>query len=133
MKHKASLNGLNWEVDSAGMGAWHIGEQPDRRSVLTARRHGIDISSQRARQFKPHDFDRFDLILAMDTSNYQEMMKLATSKEQKAKVRLIMDFVAPGRSQSVPDPYWNDHGFEQVFYMLDEACSKIIEHFEVQV
>lgn len=133
MKHKISVQGLNWYVDSAGTGAWHIGEQPDRRSIQTARRHGIDITGQRARQFQPQDLNHFDLILAMDSSNYQDILRHAVSKEQEEKVHLIMNFVTPGMNQNVPDPYWNDFGFEQVFHMLDEACSKVIERFEVRV
>ncbi len=133
MAHKVKQLGLNWQIDSAGTGAWHVGEQPDRRSIATARKYSIDITGQRARQFKPHDLERFDLILAMDSSNYQEILRHAISKELKEKVQLIMNFVSPGRNQNVPDPYWNDNGFEQVFEMLDEACDKIIEHFEVRV
>lgn len=133
MAHKVKQLGLNWQVDSAGTGAWHTGELPDHRSIATARKYSIDITGQRARQLKPHDLERFDLILAMDSSNYQDILHHAVSKKQEEKVHLIMNFVSPGRNQNVPDPYWNDDGFEQVFGMLDEACDRIIEHFEVRV
>lgn len=133
MTHKVKQLNLNWQIDSAGTGAWHVGELPDRRSIATARKYSIDITGQRARQLKPHDLDRFDLILAMDSSNYQNILRYAISEDQKEKVHLIMNFVNPGRNQNVPDPYWDDNGFEQVFQMLDEACDKVIEHFEVEV
>ena len=133
LKHKINLQSLNWQVDSAGTGAWHIGERPDHRSISTARKYGIDISGQRARQFKPHDLDHFDLVLAMDSSNYQDILRHAVSKEHQEKVHLIMNFVTPGQNRGVPDPYWDDNGFEEVYQMLNEACSRIIERFEVRV
>ncbi len=133
MQHKINSQGLKWEVDSAGTGSWHVGEMPDRRSIAIGRKYGVDITYQRARQFKPNDLDSFDLVLAMDSSNYRDILHHAVSKEQEGKVKLIMNFVSPGRNQAVPDPYWDDNGFEQVFKMLDEACDRIIEHFEVRV
>ena len=133
MADKVSKNGLNWKVDSAGTGAWHVGELPDRRSIATARKYGIDITRQRARQFKPADLDVFDLVLAMDSSNYRDILRFADSKEKEEKVKLIMNYVHPDRNISVPDPYWNDDGFEEVFGMLNQACDNIIQHFEVKV
>ncbi|MCB0518327.1 MAG: low molecular weight phosphotyrosine protein phosphatase [Lewinellaceae bacterium] len=133
MQHKINEQGLKWEVDSAGTGSWHVGELPDRRSIAIGRKYGVDITYQRARQFKPHDLENFDLVLAMDSSNYQDIIRHAVSKEQAEKVHLIMNFVSPGRNEAVPDPYWDDDGFEQVFRMLDEACDRIIEHYEVRV
>lgn len=133
MAYKISKNGLSWNVDSAGTGAWHVGELPDHRSISTARHHGIDISRQRARQFRPVDLDTFDLVLAMDSSNYNDILRHADTGEKREKVKLIMNFVHPGRNLSVPDPYWNDDGFEAVYGMLDQACDNIIQHFEVKV
>ncbi|GAB4258637.1 MAG: low molecular weight protein-tyrosine-phosphatase [Saprospiraceae bacterium] len=129
LRKKIEERGLDWEVDSAGTGSWHIGEKPDPRSILTARKHGIDITYQRARQLQPADLDRFDLILAMDQSNYRDIMRFAISDDQKSKVHLIMNFHRPGNNEAVPDPYWDDDGFEKVYRMLDEACDKLIEHF----
>jgi protein-tyrosine phosphatase len=133
MAHKISKNKLNWKVDSAGTGAWHVGELPDRRSIATARKYGIDITSQRARQLSSADLDAFDLVLAMDSSNYKDILQLADSKDKEDKVKLIMNYVHPGRNLSVPDPYWNDQGFEEVFNMLNQACDHIIQHFEVSI
>ncbi len=129
LKKKIQDSNLDWSVDSAGTGSWHIGERPDPRSIAVARSRGIDLTDQRARQFKPADLDRFDLVLAMDSSNYQDIIRSAFTKEQEEKVHLIMNFLHPGRNENVPDPYWDDNGFDQVFNMLDQACDKLLEKY----
>lgn len=126
MKQKAAENGLEWTVDSAGTGAWHAGELPDRRSIATARKKGVDISDQRARQFQIADFERFDKIFVMDTQNLSDVLRLATSEAHRAKVELMLDQIHPGLRRSVPDPYYDDNGFEEVFDMLDQACSAFV-------
>ncbi len=130
LKHKIREHGLNWTVDSAGTGSWHTGDLPDVRSIAVAEKYGIDITDQRARQFQARDLEDFDLILAMDSSNYQNIMRLAQSPKQEEKVELIMNYAQPGRNESVPDPYWDDQGFERVFRMLDQACDKLINEFK---
>lgn len=127
LKQRVREAGLMWEVDSAGTGHWHVGELPDSRSVAVARSRGIDITDQRARQFSPTDFERFDQILVMDTHNRQDVRAQASSPEQAAKVALIMDTLFPGQERIVPDPYYENDGFEQVFDMLDAACRAFIE------
>jgi protein-tyrosine phosphatase len=127
MKSKLAERGLDWEVDSAGTGYWHAGDLPDRRSIATARRHGIDITDQRARQFKPGDFTHFDHILVMDLSNQRNVRILANTPEHEEKVQLILDYSHPGESRQVPDPYYDDNGFEAVYEILDEACSAFIK------
>lgn len=127
MQEKLRERGLNWSVDSAGTGSWHIGEKPDVRSISEARRNGIDITGQRARQFKSADLHNFDLVLAMDRSNLRNIQSLITEREQHNKVHLIMDLAHPGDQTDVPDPYWDDDGFSKVFRMLDTACDKIID------
>ena len=131
LKSKAAARKLNWEVDSAGTSFWHAGEAPDPRSVEIAKKKGLDISNQKARQFLRKDFEKFDLILVMDSSNYQDVIALAGQEEQKQKVELIMNFVKPGYNQNVPDPYWDNDGFEKVYEMLDRACEKIIEKYQL--
>lgn len=130
LKHKARQHDLAWEIDSAGTGAWHIGQLPDQRSIAKAREYGINITDQRARQLKPEDLSYFDLILTMDESNHRNALHLANSKEEEAKVKMIMDYVSPGERIDVPDPYWDDDGFEQVYQMLDRACGVIIEKYK---
>ena len=129
MKQKAAENGLEWTVDSAGTGAWHAGELPDRRSIATARKKGVDISDQRARQFQIADFERFDKIFVMDTQNMSDVLRLATSEAQRGKVELMLDQIHPGLRRSVPDPYYDDNGFEEVFDMLDQACSAFVNRY----
>jgi protein-tyrosine phosphatase len=110
-------------VDSAGTGAYHIGKLPDSRSISVAKKHGIDITNQRARQFQVEDFDEFDVIFVMDQSNYQNIIRLARTVEDKGKVKMILNEISP-KDNSVPDPYYGgDRGFDNVFKMLDEACS----------
>jgi protein-tyrosine phosphatase len=113
-------------VDSAGTGHWHVGKQPDHRSMATASRNGLDISAQRGRQFSPADFDTFDYIYVMDNSNYNDVMLHAKNEEQKKKVNLILNELFPGENVDVPDPYFGlENGFNSVYAMLDEACDTI--------
>lgn len=113
-------------VDSAGTGAYHIGDLPDRRSISIAKENGIDITNQRARKFSINDFDNFDFIFVMDNSNYRDVVELARNEEDILKVRLILNEVFPDENLDVPDPYYGgDFGFENVFNMLDEVCEII--------
>ncbi|MCB9315255.1 MAG: low molecular weight phosphotyrosine protein phosphatase [Lewinellaceae bacterium] len=127
LKHKVEQHGMDWEVDSAGTGNWHVGELPDHRSIATARQYDIDITYQRARQFRTADFEHFDRIFVMDTQNYRDVLRLAQNDAQREKVQLILDLTHPGENRSVPDPYWDDDGFEHVFQLLDAACGKLIQ------
>ena len=119
-------------VDSAGTGNWHVGKKPDERSVATARKNGLDISTQKAKHFTPKDFDIYDYIFVMDNSNYDDVTFLAKTEEQKSKVQLILDELFPGDNVDVPDPYYGlQNGFDMVYEMLDEAtdllAKKLIE------
>lgn len=128
MLHKIKTHKLSWEVDSAGTSGWHEGALPDRRSIAVAKAHDIDLTDQRSRQFKSEDLDKFDLILAMDSSNYSNIMRLATSDTQKTKVHLMLNFLYPNENRAVPDPYY-EGGFEKVYQMLDESCEKIVQKY----
>ena len=113
-------------VDSAGTAAYHVGNLPDERSIQVAKKYGIDLTNQRARKFTAKDFETFDYVFAMDESNYDNILALANSKEDEAKVRLIRNETHPNKNLSVPDPYYGGkEGFENVYQMLDEACSII--------
>ncbi len=126
MQDVIDKEGLDWEVDSAGTGSWHIRNPPDPRSRATAKKHGLSIDRQRARQFSKKDFDHFDLILAMDQSNYDDIIALASNTEEKSKVQKILDYTdLPNKD--VPDPYWDDNGFEQVYSLLDNACREVVK------
>lgn len=116
---------LPWMVDSAGTGGWHAGESPDYRAILEARKHGVDISHQNARQIKAVDFTDFDLILTMDTQNFNDVRSLTQNPEEKEKVKMIMNFSIPGKNVPVPDPYY-DGKFSLVYEMLEEAIDKLV-------
>ena len=113
-------------VDSAGTGHWHVGNQPDRRSMAVSKKHGIDISKQQARQFSENDFSSYDYIYAMDSSNMDNVLSLAKTKADREKVILILDHIFPNENVDVPDPYYGGKfGFEEVYKMLDQACLQI--------
>lgn len=121
--------GLKVIVDSAGTSGYHSGEPPDFRAVRTLQKKGIDISGFSARQFTVNDFDDFDYIYVMDTSNLINVLNLARNEEDKKKVILIMNEVSPNKNQSVPDPYYGGiEGFEEVYTMLDHASKIILSH-----
>lgn len=116
-----------WFVDSAGTSSWHEGERPDSRSILESRAHGIDIDAQRSRPVRKEDFENFDVIFAMDQSNYANLKELAP-EEHAYKIRLIMNEAYPGENRAVPDPYTGgQQGFSNVYYMLDEALEQFVK------
>lgn len=128
LRRKVAENKLNVEVDSAGTSGYHIGQEPDERMIATSKKRGTSIDFLRARMFSHIDFEQFDVIYVMDKSNLQNVLKLAKTAEDKAKVRLILDEIDPTAQAEVPDPYFGgSEGFEHVYDLLDEATDKIIE------
>jgi len=118
-------------IDSAGTHAYHIGEQPDSRSQKTARSKGIDLSGQTARKAVAEDFSKFDYIIAMDRSNYENLKQIRdkSNSEQTANLHLFMEFTSIWENEEVPDPYYGgDNGFEQVFDMVQSASEGLLEH-----
>ncbi|OHV83291.1 hypothetical protein LCM4579_16375 [Ensifer sp. LCM 4579] len=114
-------------VDSAGTGAWHVGDPPDRRSIAVADAHGMDIRNMRGRQLRVADFDRIDLIPGMDGHNVRTVSGLAPSAP---KVHLFMDYTL-GRREDVPDPYYEiDPAFEALYQMLEAGCSSLLAKLE---
>lgn len=133
MQHKIEEQALNWEVDSAGTNGYHVGEAPHRLSQKVALHRGIDISHQRARNFRPSDFDYYDRIYAMAEDVIDEIKWIAGKKFRPEKVQLLMDEVYPGEQMDVPDPWYGpEPGYHQVFDMIDEACTKIVEKYSAQ-
>jgi protein-tyrosine phosphatase len=128
LRDKVNKAGLHLvHVDSAGTAPYHIGENPDKRSILNAHKHGIDISGHVGRQLNRDDFYTYDRIYVMDESNYVNAIELAGDAPEKGKVKLILDELNPGSGQSVPDPYYGgEDGFEEVFQLLDKACQVIL-------
>ncbi len=124
MKQQVKEAGLDWEVDSAGTGSWHIGKAPDHRSTREAKTRGVDISKQICRQFKVQDFDDFDLILVMDKNNLADVLSLARNQQDREKVKLLLN------DQEVPDPYFNDNHFAPVFDLIEGGCKDVIRKYK---
>ncbi len=128
LKHKADKLGLNWSVDSAGTSDWHAGELPNEKSIKVMNEHGIDITYQRSRLFTKYDLQDFDIIYVMDESNFANVVNMASSDEERAKVKMIMNEVKEGKNEAVPDPWGlSQQQYEEVYAMLDLATDKIIE------
>lgn len=128
LHHKAEKLGLSIEVDSAGTSDWHAGELPNPKSIAVMNKNGIDITYQQSRPVKAADLDYYDLIYCMDAANYSDIQAMATTEEQKQKVRLILNEVEPDMNRAVPDPYGmhEDH-YQSVYELLDVATDRIIE------
>jgi protein-tyrosine phosphatase len=123
----------NLEVDSAGTAGYHIGKQPDIRSIDIAKKHNIDLTSQRARQFSTRDFDDFDKIYVMDNDNYSKIISLARNQEDMDKVDLILNEIYPKEYKSVPDPYYGgDEGFQNIYNLLETSCEVIAKKYETR-
>jgi len=125
--HLVNEKKLPLTIDSAGTSNYHIGEAPDARTTANAKKHKIDLSPLRARQFVVEDFDLFDKIYVMDKSNLQNVLKLARHDEDKQKVDLFLNISHPNENMEVPDPYFGgEAGFENVFQLVWNASEKLI-------
>lgn len=133
LRKRADERGIDVITDSAGTSDYHIGEAPDKRMQKTGSERNVPIDDLRGRQFQVSDYHQFDHIFVMDRSNYSNVIALASSEEDKRKVRLMMDLVHPGENIEVPDPYFGgEEGFNQVFDMLDKACHQLLDELEAK-
>jgi protein-tyrosine phosphatase len=115
-----------FEIDSAGLGDWHVGQAPDSRAQAAARTRGIDISAQYARQVTKADFARFDLLIAMDGSNYDELVELAP-KSARHKVRRFLDYAPHAGTRDVPDPFFGGReGFDHALDLIEQAARGLL-------
>lgn len=130
MRHLLQQAGLGGvvEVDSAGTAGYHSGEAPDRRARAAGQRFGVEVGG-RARQFKRGDFQRFDYVLAMDRSNYDDLAELAPDAAARGKLHLLRGFdPAASAGASVPDPYYGgDDDFDEVVRICLAACAPLLE------
>ncbi len=124
MQHLVKQQGLDWEVDSAGTGNWHVGQGPDRRSTRVAKENGVDISQQVCRVFSVADFDGFDHILVMDRNNLRDVLAKARTHHDRQKVSLLLG------EDTVPDPYYDDAQFVPVFKLIEQGCKDFIKRYE---
>jgi protein-tyrosine phosphatase len=128
---KSKVDASKIFVDSAGTGNYHIGGLPDKRSIDVAHKYHINITDQRCRQFTIEDFDEFDMIYVMDNSNRRDVLSLARNQQDEAKIYMILNELFPGENVDVPDPYTGGlNGFEQVYNMLNKACSEVAEKID---
>lgn len=122
----------HFEVDSAGTSAYHVGESANSKSQRTAQKHGITLHSK-ARQFDPSDLDYYDLILAMDNENLQNVRQMANGSREH-KIGLMRDFDSNPGDGEVPDPYYGGpEGFENVFQIVKRSCENLLDELETHV
>ena len=114
-----------FEIDSAGTHAYHIGNPPDKRSQQTARKYGVELSNQRARQVHESDFYYYDYIIAMDTDNI-DILKSICPTDSQSQIKLLLNYLPDSNLQSVPDPYFEGK-FDEVFEMVYAACASFLE------
>lgn len=127
LKSLASDQNLDWMIDSAATESYHIGNPPDQRAIRTCRNHGIDISGQRARRLIRKDFETFDIIYALAEEVMFEIRQAHDTDVMQAELKLLLDEVHPGKSRSVPDPWYGDEsGFEPVFQLIQQGCEAIM-------
>lgn len=130
---KNNLLGDKVEVDSAGTHGYHVGEAPDARTQRAASARGYNLSQIRARKVARQDLDYFDLILAMDKSNLDNLRRIATP-EQQARIQLFMDYAKNFDDEEVPDPYYGlGHGFDLVMDMVEDAAQGLIEDIQLKL
>jgi protein-tyrosine phosphatase len=127
LRAQAAAAGIDLEVDSAGTHGYHVGEPPDERSQAHARRRGIDLSRQRARQLEAADFARFDWVLVMDEDNLERAAAICPP-EQRERLQLFLPFaLGEGAPRAVPDPYYGGaEGFERVLDLCEAACAALL-------
>jgi protein-tyrosine phosphatase len=122
---QADLN-IRIHIDSAGTHAYHVGEPPDRRATRAAAGRGIDLSGQRARRVDTGDFTRFDHVLAMDSSNFEDLLNICP-REHRHKVKRLLEFAEHLAQQDVPDPYYGGtQGFERVLDLIEEGARGLL-------
>lgn len=131
LQHKAKMNNLNWQVDSAATLSEMVGCSPDKNSIIVSNKNGIDISKQIARKIKVEDFENFDLIYAMASDVLEDIKFMAGKKYDPEKIKLLLDEVFPGQNRDIPDPYMLDiSSFENVYRLIDKATDEIIKKYK---
>ncbi len=132
MRGVVAENGLEHaiEVDSAGTGAWHVGESPDRRMTAAAERRGYRLGG-RARQVEASELGDWDIVIAMDRQNLADLERLPGAAE--ARIQLFSDFLPPGSPVDVPDPYYGGpEGFDRVLDLVEEGCVNLLDELVTQ-
>jgi len=134
-QHLVNERGLHpyFYIDSAGTSAWHIGEPANSKSRQMANKHGVKLNS-RARKFEPADLEEFDLILAMDRENLQNIRQLDTQNRFSDKIKLMRDYDPQPGDDEVPDPYYGGmDGFQHVFDVVHRSCAALLDELEGRI
>ncbi|MBT8471587.1 MAG: low molecular weight phosphotyrosine protein phosphatase [Marinicaulis sp.] len=132
LRTKARDRGLDIFIDSAGTGAWHVGDPPDGRMIKAAAKRGYDISHQRARKVDLSDYYEFNYLLAMDLSNHTDLLNMAPPNRE-CDIRLFLDF-ADGETRETPDPYYGgDDGFGKVLDLIEAGAEGLLDHLEDEI
>jgi protein-tyrosine phosphatase len=130
LRQKTLAAGLDWQVDSAGTNGYHTGEAPHHLSQKVARLHGIDISRQRARQFTPADFQRFDKIYALAGDVLDDIRHISGKHFDPYKIDLLLNEIHPGANEDVPDPWYGpEPGYHEVYKIISAAADKIVSKY----
>lgn len=128
-RHKAKQAGLDMVIDSAGTHGYHIGKAPDKRSIATGELKGYSFKGLKCRRVEASDFEEFDYIMAMDESNYENLLEISNGVNQD-RIHYFLDF-APGDDKEVPDPYYGGkRGFELVLDLIEKASDGFIAHLK---
>ena len=127
-RHLAMEAGTDFRIDSAGTGDWHLDEPPHRGSRAVASAHGIDLSGQISRQVRPGELGEWDWIIAMDSSNRSNLLRLGADPD---RVKMLLFFAGEDAPTDVPDPYF-EGGFERVYDLVHEGCEGLLEWLERQ-
>ena len=126
IRAEAARAGVEVEVDSAGTGAWNLGEGPHPQSVAAGARVGLDVSG-RARRMTPADFERFDIIVVMDSSNLREIHRMAPTAAARAKVRLFRTYDLSTDDDQVPDPWGGtDDDYDEMIRMVTKSAEGLV-------
>jgi protein-tyrosine phosphatase len=129
LRHHAMVQGVRLQVASAGTSGAHQGEAPDPRSIDVMRRNGLDISGQRSAKLGPKDFERFDVVLAMDQANVRDAQAIAARAGARGKS--VAEVLAFDPAQDVPDPYYGGPaGFDAVFAQVDAAAKAWVNRWK---
>jgi len=134
LKREAVRRGLDWEVASGGTAKYHIGNPPDPRSIAIAKEHGLDISAQRSHHVTAADLTTYDLVLAMDRQNFQDLMARAETEEDRRKIHIFLEFagLADQFGTDVFDPYYDDGAYEGVYKTVEKAAKGIADRLMLE-
>jgi len=134
LRSKIEKAGLDILVDSAGTANYHVGEPPHRNTIRVAAENGLNIKNLKARQFSVNDFDAFDLIYVMDSSNHADVIRMSKDHKHQGKVRYFLNELKEGSNDNVPDPWFGGYdGFQEVYRLIDKTCDRIIERLKTEI